>query len=196
MIRHESTVTSQASKGGPAFAMWLTGLPGSGKSTIAAIVVRELRRRGIVVAALESDTLRQILTPHAAYTTDERDRFYEALAQLGAWLVAQRISVIFDATAHLRKYRDQARRLIDRFIEVHVATPLECCRRRDPKGLYHRASEGGITQLPGIQTPYEPPIHAQITVSTETDPPDAVAVHVMDGLARLGYLGGAPSRVE
>lgn len=125
-----------------AFAIWITGLPASGKSTIVAELTPKLEGLGRAVEVLESDALRRILTPVPTYSHEERDLFYRALAFMGARLVAHGVTVIFDATANRRAYRDFARSLIPRFIEVAVECPLELAMQRDYKGTYRRGQRG------------------------------------------------------
>jgi adenylylsulfate kinase len=127
------------------FALWLTGLPASGKSAIARELVRRLHERGVEVSALESDVMRTQLTPFPRYDDDDRDFFYGRLAEIGA-LLAKHRPVLFDATANRRAYRDAARRTIARFAEIYVDTPLEVCRSRDPKGLYRQGMKIDYTQ--------------------------------------------------
>jgi adenylylsulfate kinase len=148
-----------------AFAVWLTGLPGSGKSAIAKELLGRLHARGIGVAVLESDVMRTQLTPFARYDEGERHLFYSALVHLGEFLVQNRLAVVFDATANRRAYRDPARRRISRFAEVLVDTTLEVCAARDPKGLYRTAREGRAPSLPGAQAAYEPPPAPELVVS-------------------------------
>src|SRR5687768_16093328 len=100
------------------FAIWITGLPASGKSTIAAALRLRLETPGLHLEVLESDVVRQNLTPSPSYSHEERDLFYRALAFMGSRLVAHGVTVIFDATATKRAYREYARHLISRFIEV------------------------------------------------------------------------------
>lgn len=142
----------------PAFAVWITGLPASGKSTVARELESQLREAGIDPVVLESDALRTILTPEPTYAPDERDRFYRQLADIGALIARQGIPVIFDATANRRAYRDRARAAIPRFLEVFVDSPLALCRSRDPKGIYRSADSSRASTVPGVQTPYEPPL--------------------------------------
>lgn len=136
------------------FALWLTGLPGSGKSTIARELVELLHARGIELSVLESDVMRTQLTPFPRYDDADRDFFYGALVDIGSALVEKGRSVVFDATANRRAYRDAARKHIARFAEVYVDTPLEVCMARDPKGLYRK----------GMQIPYEPPLAPELVV--------------------------------
>ncbi len=147
-------------------AIWLTGLPASGKSTIAQALKPQLEASGLTVEVLESDEIRRVLTPQATYAPAERALFYRALALMGAKLVAHGVTVIFDATATKRAYRDVARNLIPRFIEVAVECPLETCMRRDYKGTYQRGQRGESSTVPGLQESYEAPLHPDLTVDT------------------------------
>lgn len=163
----------------PAFAIWVTGLPASGKSTLVAEVRTVLKNYGIEVAVLESDALREILTPDARYDERERDRFYRQLARIGALLVDQGVPVIFDATANRRAYRQEARDRISRFLEVYVDSPLHVCVSRDPKGIYRKGREGVSGSVPGIQTAYEPPERPDLIVHGEREAAEAAAQRVV-----------------
>ena len=172
----------------PGFAVWLTGLPSSGKSTLAAALSKQLAARGVDAAVLESDTLRRVLTPHPVYSDLERDAFYGAMACIGKLLVDHGVPVIFDATANRRAYRDRARREIARFLEVYVECPLEVCIARDPKGLYKRGQEGETNTVPGLQADYEPPEHPDLLVRANRDAPEDAARRVIAELAARKYL--------
>jgi adenylylsulfate kinase len=150
----------------PGCAIWLTGLPASGKSTIVAALIPQLQSLGRPVEVLESDTVRRVLTPTPTYSRDERDLFYRALALMGARLAAHGVTVIFDATANRRAYRDFARSLIPQFIEVAVECPLELCMQRDYKGTYQRGRRGESSTVPGLQEPYEAPINPEVRIDT------------------------------
>jgi adenylylsulfate kinase len=158
------------------FAIWITGLPGSGKSTITRELTALLAAEGVRPAVLESDAMRTALTPEPTYQKDERDRFYLQLAEIGRLLVGQGIPVILDATANRRAYRDQGRERIGRFIEVFVRCPLDLCRSRDPKGLYAAADRGAATNVPGVQAAYEEPLNAEVTVDCREAPADNAAI--------------------
>jgi len=148
-----------------AFAIWLTGLPASGKSTIAAALKPKLEEIGSV-EVLESDVVRRILTPHPTYSLAERDLFYRSLAFMGARLVAHGVTVLLDATANRRAYRDFARSLIPQFIEVAVECPLELAMQRDYKGTYQRGQQGESSTVPGLHDPYEAPVHPEVVIDT------------------------------
>jgi adenylylsulfate kinase len=149
-----------------ALAIWLTGLPASGKSTIVTALRPQLEGLGCTVEVLESDAVRRILTPVPTYSHEERDLFYRAMAFMGARLAAHGVTVIFDATANRRVYRDFARSLIPRFIEVAVECPLELAMQRDYKGTYQRGQRGESSTVPGLQEPYEAPLNPELTVDT------------------------------
>ncbi len=129
--------------------VWLTGLPSSGKSTLA----RRVHERLPGAILLDGDEVRAAIAPDLGYTLPERDAFYAALARLAALLARQGRVVLVAATAHRRAYRDQARALAPRFVEVLVDVPAAECARRDAKGLYARAGAA----LPGAGVEYERP---------------------------------------
>lgn len=164
------------------FAVWITGLPSSGKSTLAQALSRVLKQQGVDPAILESDELRKVLTPRPRYDAEEREAFYGAMVYIGTLLLDHGVPVIFDATAHLRRYRDLARERIPRFIEVFVDCPLHVCKQRDPKGLYRRAEEGALSTLPGMGAPYEPPLHPEIIVRSGQESSEAAAAKIADFL--------------
>ncbi len=169
------------------FAVWITGLPASGKSTITRELVKRLNELDVPVVPLESDEMRKILTPEPTYSLEERYRFYWALVLIGERITASGVNVIFDATAGKRAYRDHARALISRFLEVYVDCPLDICRSRDPKGIYASAVSGRAATVPGIQIPYEPPVNPEIIVNGEAGPETGVA-RIIGKLEQLQYI--------
>ena len=174
----------------PGFAVWITGLPASGKSTLAAALEAELSGRGVNLAVLESDALRRVLTPDPRYDEPEREVFYGAMAHIGQLLVRHGVAVIFDATANRRDYRDRAKRQIPRFLEVYVDCPLPVCETRDPKGIYRRGRDGSAPNVPGIQACYEPPEAPDLVVHGDRETPAHAARRVMAALLEKGYLTG------
>lgn len=147
------------------WAVWLTGPPAAGKSTIARALREELAGIGVRAVILESDALRRELTPEATYEPEERDRFYAAVAGLAALLVEQGFPVIVDATAPRRAHRNRLRARVRDFLEVHVTAPIEIRQQRDPKGLYRRARGGDAPHLPGATEAYDAPENPDVVVS-------------------------------
>ena len=172
----------------PGFAVYLTGLPSSGKTTLAQAIRDVLSQAGISVQVIDSDEMRLILTPHPTYSSQERDWFYEALAFIAALLVNNGINVIIAATAPLRAHRQAARARIDRITEVHLSCPVEVCRARDPKGLWEQADAGKIKTLPGAGAPYEPPESPEMRVNTGHLSAEAAANLVINQLKQKGYI--------
>jgi adenylylsulfate kinase len=170
------------------FALWITGLPGSGKSTLSARLAKKLANAGIHTQILESDVMRDLLTPGLGYGVDDRDRFYHLLIVVGELLVRNGVNVIFDATAGQRRFREEARQMIAQFAEVYVNCPLEECERRDPKHIYEKARQGLYHDVPGVQAPYEPPLEPEAEVDSTSDDPEHEAEKVMKKLQKLGFL--------
>jgi adenylylsulfate kinase len=135
---------------------------------------------------LELDALRKVLTPSPTYSASERDVVYRALVYLASTLCAAGVPVIIDATAHRRAWRDLARATIRRFAEVQLTCPLDVCRERErrrppgqaPRGIYAAAGRPGST-VPGVDVPYEPALHPELTVDTSTEAPEAAAARIV-----------------
>lgn len=179
------------------FCVWITGLPGSGKSTIADHLVRMLHEEGVDIVVLNLDSLRRVLTPEPRYTDEERDVVYRALALMAHLLVQEGgRSVIIDATGNRRAYRDLARGLIPEFAEVFVRCPLEVCRVRETarvsplvaRHLYARAAGGTLkTGLPGLSAPYEAPETPEVAVASDILSPEEAARRIA-GYIRSRWL--------
>ena len=161
------------------FALWLTGLPASGKSSIVSRLLPKLASLDMTAEVLESDAVRRILTPEASYSKEERDLFYRALGFMGGRLLAHGVNVIIDATASRRAYRDFARTLMPDLLEVSVECPLHVCMQRDKKGTYRRGMHGESSTVPGLQEPYEPPVSPDLVIDTTALLPDAAADQVV-----------------
>jgi adenylylsulfate kinase len=162
----DTTRTSNSPHG---WTIWLTGLPASGKTTIARALQRRLRERGVDVLVLDSDALRPVIAPGAGYGEADRDGFYRQLVALAALLNREGGNVVIAATGHRRAYREAARAALPRFAEVWVRCPLAICAARDPKGLYAAAGAGGISGLPGGQLAYEPPAAPELVLDTAAE---------------------------
>jgi adenylylsulfate kinase len=145
--------------------LWFTGLSGSGKSTIAERVTRELRQLGVELEYLDGDTLREVF-PNTGFTRSEREEHLRRTGYMASRLAAHGITVIASFVSPYRESREFIRRVTGNFVEIYVATPLEECERRDVKGLYARARRGEIRNFTGIDDPYEPPEHPELTLDT------------------------------
>lgn len=156
--------------------VWLTGLPASGKSTLAARLRERLEALGRASVVLDGDQVRQTLWPRPGYSTEERDAFYRTLAGLAALLARQGLLVLVAATAPQRAHRDAARALAPRFVEVFVDVPAEECARRDPKGLWAKARAGEAPTLPGAGARYEAPQAPEVRAAGGEDPAAVEAV--------------------
>lgn len=171
-----------------AFAIWVTGLPASGKSTVVRALASALAARGVDAAVLESDVFRTVFTPHPRYDEEERETFYRQLAYVGVLLTKHGVPVIFDATGNRRMYRDGARQQISRFLEVYVECPLEVCIRRDPKGIYRAGREGTAKIVPGLQDTYEPPVDPDVIVRGDSEEPENAAKRIVSKLIERRFL--------
>lgn len=170
------------------FAVWLTGLPGSGKTTLAQGLGDRLREGARPVQILDSDELRAVLTPEPTYSLEERDWFYRVVAFIAGLLTQNGVNVLIAATANRRRFRDYARQRIERFAEVYVACPLRICMQRDEKGIYEKALRGQSDTVPGLQVPYEPPAHPAARVDTDQTPPHQGVQQILKALDALSLL--------
>lgn len=173
---------------GKGFAIWLTGLPASGKSSLAVALTEELAGMGVAAQILDSDEMRKVLTPQPTYSREERDWFYGAMIYIGRLLVQNGVNVIFAATANRCRHRAWAREAIEQLVEVYVRCPLEVCMTRDCKGIYAKALAGEATTVPGLQDPYEPPESPEVVVETDRQSPQECARQVMARLDELALL--------
>jgi len=167
--------------------LWITGLPGSGKSTIADAV----KQGHPDFVMLRMDDLRKIVTPIPTYSEAERDMVYRSLVYCAKRLSDLGHDVIIDATGNLRKWRDLARTLIPLFIEVYLKCSLDECRKREeqriethgaPKAIYQKGKEGW--PVPGVTVPYEKPLRPEITIDTERMKVVHAVAFILDFLKR------------
>lgn len=138
--------------------VWITGRPSSGKSVFAERLRKQLVHAQRPVVLLDGDAVRATMKPPVGYDEQARSDFYETLANLAALFASQGLVAIVPATAHRQQYRDYARRISPRFLEVYVNVSAEQCAERDAKGLYAAVREGRAKGLPGADVPYEPPL--------------------------------------
>jgi adenylylsulfate kinase len=153
--------------------VWLTGLSGAGKSTIAAEVCRRLERRRLRVEWLDGDKIRDLFP--TGFTRPERDTHIRRVGYLASVLERHGVFVIASLVSPYAESRDFVRGLCRNFVEVHVATDLAECERRDVKGLYARARRGEIRNFTGIDDPYEPPARPELVIRPGASVEDAAA---------------------
>jgi adenylyl-sulfate kinase len=166
----------------------MTGLPGSGKTTIALEVEKRLRERGRNVEILDGDEVRKGLSSDLGFSKEDRQRHAKRVTYVAKVLTRNGVIVLVGLISPFRAFRQYAREEIGDFIEVFVDTSLEECMSRDPKGLYKLAQEGKIKDLTGLQDPYEPPEDPELVIPTEEVSVEEAADMVMDQLAAMGYL--------
>ena len=189
---HEHPESGQARGGG--FALWFTGLSGSGKSTIAHLVGPLLEERGQIVEYLDGDTVRTHLSKGLGFSKEDRDTNIERIGWVASRLTRQGGAVIAAAISPYRETRAKARAMVEefgRFVEVFVATSLDECARRDVNGLYKKAFAGEITGFTGVDDPYEEPESAEVVVETEGKTPEESAQVVIEKLEELGLVPSA-----
>lgn len=162
----------------PPAVLWLTGLSGAGKTTIAQALVARLTAAGAEAELIDGDVMRQVF-PGTGFTRADRDAHVRRVGYLASRLEAHGTTVVAALISPYRDSRAFVRAACRRFVEIHVATDLAECERRDPKGLYRRARAGEITQFTGIDDPYEPPAAPEIVVDTMRESADAAADRIL-----------------
>ena len=179
----------EALNGHRAGVVYLTGLSGAGKTTLAGLVERELHRRGIRTFVLDGDELRRGIGSDLGFSDADRVENVRRVSEIARLMVDAGLLVIVALISPFRAERDAARARFEpgEFMEVFVDAPLSVCEERDPKGLYRRARRGEIKGFTGIDSRYEPPLHADFRVDTvRLSPPDA-AVALLAGMTRFGF---------
>ena len=162
--------------------LWLTGLSGAGKSTIAERIAADLRRRGRRVEVLDGDAIRENLSKGLGFSKEDRDTNIRRIGYVAELLARNGVVVIVAAISPYRAVRDEVRARIDRFVEVHVHCSLDELVRRDVKGLYRRALAGEIPHFTGVSDPYEPPLDPEVTVDTAVERVDESVLRVLAAL--------------
>jgi adenylyl-sulfate kinase len=174
------------------FVLWHTGLSAAGKSTIAKLVVAELTERGLVVDTLDGDVVRTHLSKGLGFSKEDRDTNIERIGWVASRLARAGAAVVVSAISPYEAARQRARALIEEhapFVEVYVATSLEECVRRDPKGLYRKALAGEIADFTGVSDPYEEPSDPELRVETEGRTPAESAGVVVAWLEQAQLVG-------
>ncbi len=171
--------------------VWLTGLSGSGKSTIANIVESKLYAMGVRTYLLDGDNVRHGLNRDLGFTDADRVENIRRIAEVSALMVDAGLVVVVSFISPFRAERLLARSRVDdgEFVEVHVDTPLEVAEARDPKGLYAKARSGELVNFTGIDSPYEPPLDPEVHVNTSSMSAEQAADRVIEALRTRGIVG-------
>jgi adenylyl-sulfate kinase len=157
--------------GARGLTVWLTGLPGSGKTTSADYLIAHLEASGIFTASLDGDALRSGVSADLGFSDADRDENVRRAGEVALLLASQGAVVVVSLVSPRRVARDAVHTRHESqsvsFLEVHVAAPLEVCEARDPKSLYRRAREGSVAHMTGVHDPYEPPLSADLVLATD-----------------------------
>jgi len=177
------------------WCVWVTGLPGSGKSTVANLLWKELSERNVHAQLVSIDMLRRAVTPKPTYSERERDMAYAALVFSAKLLTDNGVNVVIDATGNRRRYRDQARKQIKRFFEVYLRCPLKLCMRREskrknthlaPEKIYQKGLTGRSRTVPGVNVPYEEPTSPEIVIDTDKLTPEESVQKILGVILKKG----------
>jgi adenylylsulfate kinase len=170
------------------WCVWVTGLPGSGKSVVSEALLKLLNTKDINAQLLSSDALRKVLTPQPTYSLKERDMVYATLVYIAKLLTQNGVNVVIDATGNLRRYRNNARKQIRDFVEAYLECSLEVCIEREakrketyraPKQIYAKATKGKAPTVPGVGQPYEQPLNPEITIDTTKNTSEQCARRIL-----------------
>ena len=176
------------------WCVWITGLPGSGKSIIAQALLEQLKHQDIHAQLVSVDTLRRAITPKPIYSEEERNMVYACIVFVSKLLTNNSVNVIIDATANRQRYRDDGRKQIQLFMEAYVHCPLELCREREvkrckafmaPRGIYKKALTGESKTVPGVNVPYEQPPNPEVIVDSDKQNPEECAAKILNAMARI-----------
>ena len=168
----------------PGVTLWFTGLPSSGKSTIARGVEEILHRRGLPVELLDGEEVRQSLSRGLGFSRADREEHVRRIGYVAKLLSRNGVIAICAAVSPYRATRDEIRRHVTNFVEIYVDCPVAVAERRDTEGLYARARAGEIDDFTGVSDPYEPPRHPELRLDTSTTSVEASVGAVVTTLAR------------
>jgi adenylyl-sulfate kinase len=170
------------------YTIWLTGLSGAGKSTIADLLSRTLHERGQKIEVLDGDEVRTHLSKGLGFSREDRDINIGRIAFVAALLTKHGVGVITAAISPYAEAREKARERIGEFLEVYVQCPLGELVRRDVKGLYAKALRGEIDHFTGVSDPYEPPVNPDVIVDSSTETVEQSVDKILAALEERGYI--------
>lgn len=170
------------------FVVWLTGLPASGKTTIAKELTIKLQEMGLKVELLDGDELRQWLSSDLGFKKEDRELHNKRVVYIAKLLMKHGIISIVSLISPYRESREFARNELKNFVEVYVKASLETCIKRDPKGLYKKALNNEINCLTGLQDVYEEPLNPEVIADTELEDVEWICKKIIDKLYELKYI--------
>lgn len=170
------------------FVVWITGLPGSGKTTIARRLLRELKVRNLKVELFDGDEVRRNLSKGLGFSKEDRDTHNKRIIYVCNLLTRNGVNAIVSLISPYRSTRAYARDKLSKFVEVHLKCSIKECVRRDPKGLYKKALAGEIKNMTGIQDPYEDPLNPEVSLDTERDSSNVNVAKLVRKLQEIGFI--------
>jgi adenylylsulfate kinase len=193
VVWHPGAVTKadrEAISAHKACTIWMTGLPASGKSTLAVALEKALWDRGVHAYVLDGDNIRHGLNKDLGFSPEDRN---ENIRRIGEVAKLFTTAGVINVTAFISPYRadrDQARKIMaaSEFIEVFVDCPVEVCEQRDPKGHYKKARAGEIPEFTGISAPYEPPLHPEMVIHTDRESEAESVARILSYLEANDYI--------
>jgi adenylylsulfate kinase len=185
------TPSSAGSAGG--FTLWFTGLPCAGKTTLAAEVGLELKRRGCRVEVLDADALRTTVCRGLGFDRKDRDENVARIGWICSMLSRHGVVSVAAVVSPYADAREQLRKTIPGFVEIYVKTPLSVCIERDVKGMYAKAMAGKLSHFTGIDDPYEEPLHPDIVIETERSSVSECVRSIVEWLEQADLLRVDPS---
>jgi len=168
--------------------LWFTGLPASGKSTLANALAEELKKHKLPIERLDGDTVRKTISKDLGFSAEDRQKNIERVTFLSKLLVRNGIMVVASFISPQREVRNWARKEIGDFVEIYTKCPIEECIKRDTKGNFKKALAGKIPNFTGISDPYEEPINPEIILETDKEDIQQCTKKIIDSLKKLGYL--------